>query len=366
MLRAFLCADGGEADSCRKCDSTGLRACKQHEKSECDLEDGVFYCTEFYDCEFCSGTGWVDCEKCDNHAAAEEFESQLAERARKAEEHAWIHEAMGRPLRLAETEHFRLVWELDSLKVDKKRKNGHELLHLYGKRLDSLFEDFVEVLASDSKHFKDKPLVLVWGLIPDQLKSSRVFCGASNRGGSKMLGSEPKFSCCGNKQFAKSDDELHRTLVHNVVHLLLSHQSPSFWIGNVKGGWVDAGLAHWFEDRYWKRCTNYCYQEQNTMIDFKRGKYRVAVRKLVAQEKTVPTAVVFLRNTDTLTPVEHALSFSYVDYLLSIDGEKFSGLVRMLKKRKSTREALKSAYGLNLFEFESGWKAWVLETYPKR
>ena len=360
-----LAGDDDEVQ-CRSCDSTGMRVCKEHKKAECKLEDGLVYCNEFEGCELCAGTGFVDCTKCENEVASEELARRAAERVRNAEQHKWIHEKMERRVRLLETEHFRLVWELDSLKVNKKRLNGHQLAHLYGSRLERLWEDYANLFGATERSFKEKPLILVWWLPKDQVKSSSAFCNTGSRQGAKLLGSTPRFSLCGNKQFARDDDTLHRSIVHNVTHLLLSHQSPAFWIGNVKGGWADAGLAHWFEEKYWGVCTNYCYQEQNTQVGFKGGKYKVAVRKLVAEEKTTAAAVVFQKNTDTLTPLEHALSFSYVDYLLSIDGSKFSNLVRLLKKREPTRDALKEIYGMNPLEFESGWKAWVLETYPKR
>lgn len=351
---------------CKPCDSTGLQPCKEHKRAECLLEDGRVYCTEFDDCAVCSGTGWVDCKKCESPAGAKDLADRIAERARRAERHKWIHDGMGRKLRLAETEHFRLVWELDSLKVNKKRLNGHQLLHLYADRLEQHWADYASLTGATPENFKEKPLVLVWWLPIDQKKSSRTFCTNESTAGAKLLGATPRFSVCGNKQFARNDEELHRSLVHNVTHLLMSHHSPSFWIGNVKGGWADAGLAHWFEDKYSGRCTNYCYQEQNSQVDFKGGRYKPAVRKLVAMEKVPSAATVFQKNTDTLTPPEHAVSFSYVDYLISLDGKKFASVVRMLKKRKPTREALSEIYGLNIIEFETRWKAWVLETYPKR
>lgn len=352
---------------CKRCDSTGMSPCGEHPKAECELHDGSMYCSEFAGCTVCSGTGWIDCERCENEAAGAELERRVQERERKAKGLKWIEDEMGRSLRMAETPNVILVWELDSLKVEKKRKNAHELLHLYAGRLDTLYEDYCEALGATRRHFTKKPTVFVWWLPKDQLDASLRFCGNSNRSGVKLLGATPTYSVCGNKQFMRGDEELHRNLVHNVTHLLLSHHSPAQWIGNIKGGWADAGLAHWFEEKYWGICTNYCYQEGgggNT--DFKGGKYRVAVRKLVAAEKVPEASLVFQRNTDTLTPAEHAVAFSYVDYLLSIDGKKFYKVVQMLKQRKPVREALKAVFDMNPLQFEERWKAWVLETYPTR
>jgi hypothetical protein len=62
----------------------------------------------------------------------------------------------------------------------------------------------------------------------------------------------------------------------------------------------------------------------------------------------------------------NAAAFSYVDYLLFRDGAKFKELVKLLKVKKPTREALQETYGVSPIEFEAQWKAWVLETYPTR
>jgi hypothetical protein len=180
------------------------------------------------------------------------------------------------------------------------------------------------------------------------------------------MGNRPSYSICGNKQNFQDDEKLHRNIVHCVAHLLLSAQQSPQWIGNIKGGWADEGLAHWFEDRYWDICDTYCYQEANTNVDFKSGRWKLAVRKLVDMDKAPPAALVFDRNIDTLTLAENAVAFSYVDYLLNQDGAKFSKLVAELKKKVPTRDALKQIYGYGPIEFENLWKAWVKATYPNK
>jgi hypothetical protein len=180
------------------------------------------------------------------------------------------------------------------------------------------------------------------------------------------MGAEARYSVCGNKQNFQNDEALWRNLVHCGTHILLANQTPPQWIGNIKGGWADEGLAHWFEDRYWGICDTYCYQEQNTNVDFKSGKYRLAMRKMIVEGHVPPIADVFQQNVDTLTLPMNVACFSYVDYLLFRDGAKFKELVKLLKVKKPTREALQEVYGVSPIEFETQWKAWVLETYPTR
>jgi hypothetical protein len=174
------------------------------------------------------------------------------------------------------------------------------------------------------------------------------------------------YSVLGNKANFEDDEQLHRNLVHNVAHLLLAHQDPSMWIGNIKGGWVDEGVAHWFEEKYFGVCDNYCYQEQNTNHDFKGGKWKPVVRKMVATGDLASVADVMTRTTDELLLPMHALSFSYVDFLLATDGAKFNLVCRDLRRKVASRDALSKHFQMNLLEFEEKWKAWVLATYPLR
>jgi hypothetical protein len=351
---------------CRKCHSTGKLPCPQHPRSECELEtDDVIYCSAFIDCPACGGTGYVPCTECKNEPALAALQARRDKLATRKLALKSIDDTMGRPLRKAESAHFVFLWEMDRFKIDKKYLNAHECTHVYLKRLEQEFTDYVGRLQVTEKEFAEKAWVFVWYLPEDHKDGSQKFCGQSADGGIKLMGLKPRYSVCGNKQHFKDDEELHRNIVHCVAHLLLSQQNPPAWIGNIKAGWADEGLAHWFEDRYFGICDNYCYQEANTTAYFKNGKYRLGVRKLVAGNELPPIAEVFQQNIDTLTPAMNAVAFSYVDYLLFLDGAKFDALMKKLKAKVATRDAMRDVFGMSPLEFETQWKAWVLATYPK-
>ena len=116
---------------CRHCKSTGTEECGEHGRLDLSREAEVGFCSFVADCETCAGVGLVSCPHCENEVADQE----LAKRARGIERHraelAVFDEGMGRALRKGATQHVNLVWEIDSLKVGKKRLDDHELLHLY-------------------------------------------------------------------------------------------------------------------------------------------------------------------------------------------------------------------------------------------
>jgi hypothetical protein len=351
---------------CGFCTNVGLTECPKHTKAEMPFERNVLYCTTIADCAVCGGTGWLDCTHCENPEADAWLAHKQSQIASFKSEAQKLDEKMGKPMRMVFTEHFVLVWEIEQLKVEKRMLQHHELMHVYAQRLETLFTDFTEALQASPREFAKRTQVFVWWMPNDHLECSLKFCESSGGRGVKLLGATSVYSVCGNKQNFTGDEPLHRNIVHSVAHLLLAHENPSFWIGNIKGGWADEGLAHWFENKYFNVCDNYCYEEQNTNVDFKGGTWKPVIRKMVAMGDVPPVSTVLDINTDQLTLPMHAVSFSYVDYLLQLDGKKFNALVKQLKVKVPTRDAMKKVYGFTPFEFEEKWKAWVLETYPVR
>jgi hypothetical protein len=351
---------------CKKCKGTGTLECKEHPRSDRGLEGNVLYCSHVDGCEPCGGTGLLSCPKCEREDVDTELAARRAEYILARERLAVLDEEMGRPLPKAESEHFVLVWDIESMKVGKRRLDAHQLLHLYVDRLEELFDQYCEVLGASPDEFERKSRIFVWGLEGDQREGSLRFCTMGQPGPVKLMGQHPTYSVCGAKGFFDTEEQLHRHVIHSVTHLLLSHQEPQGWIGNLKGGWADAGLAHWMEYERWELCDVYCYQEQDVPSDFRGGRWKPKVRKLVATGKAPSAAGVFVQNVDTLSGLQHAVSLSFVDYLLELDGERFSQLVKQLKAKVPTRDALKEVFGLSVLEFERDWQAWVLETYPTK
>ena len=351
---------------CVKCKNVGKLPCPEHTKDDDELEDSVLYCSKIADCAVCSGAGWVDCKDCDQPDVTQKLARKQTQIPIFKSDALKLDTEMGKPMRKVFTDHFMLVWEIEQMKVDKRMLEQHELMHLYARRLETLFTDFGVALQAQPREFRERSKVFVWWLPHDQMECSLRFCSNTSPLGVKLLGASSVYSVCGNKQNFTGDEQLHRNVMHSVTHLLLAHQNPSFWVGNLKGGWADEGLAHWFENKYFGKCDNYCYEEQNTNVDFKGGVWKPIVRKMVAMGDLPPVSEVLNINTDQLTLPMHAVAFSYVDYFLQLDGKKFSDLCKQLKVKVATRDAMKKIFDFTPLEFEEKWKAWVLATYPVR
>ena len=368
LLCAALAALPAQAQGkrCGRCRGEGLLACREHGREDLSGELDVLYCSVVDGCEACVGAGLVDCPACEAPQAQALLEARRAGVLAARERLAELDRTMERSLRKAESAHFVLVWEMSAMKVDKRLESEHQMLHLTLRRLELLYADYVDLFGVEDAAFQRKSRVFVWYLPDDHKRASAAFCDMFAPAGTKLMGPNPNYSVCGNTTFFRGDEALHRNLVHCVTHLLFSHEEPSNWIGNLRGGWAEEGLAHWFEERGFGLCDNYCYQEQNTRFDFKGGRFKPALRKLVAADAMPPVAGVLQRNTDQLEPAEHAVALALVDYLIAQDARKFGRLGRKLRARVETREALAQVYGLSILELESLLQAWVLATYPTR
>ncbi len=349
---------------CSRCTSLGQRPCGEHDKKACALERDALYCSLFAPCEACGGTGWVDCDRCENPAAEERLAARRAGRPARAEEVAHFARELGRPVPLLVTEHFELIFDVERAKVGRKVLQRHELLHLYGDRLEELYDAYVSLLGVEEEEFQKRSLIMVWGSARDHQEGARRYCRMAFSNGTRLLGPTPAYSVPALPEFFRDDEALHRNLVHNATHLLLSHQAPSHWIGQTKGGWADAGLAHYFEHVFFELCDTYCYSEQDTNRDFEGGSWRVKARKMVAAGEAPAFAGLFQQNTDTLSLDQHVAAFSLVDYLAQQDGEKLDELLRQLRRKVATRDALKAVFGVSPIALQEAWQEWALATYP--
>jgi hypothetical protein len=276
---------------------------------------------------------------------------------------SWIERDWGSPLRVAASEHFVLVWQIEKHRADRKKRGGHELVHLYLARLEALFDAYVSVLETDPEEFVERPVIFVWETEEDQKRASELFCEVESDSAVKRLGAKGRLSLQGTKPWYEDDDALHRGLAHEVAHLLGASQKPVSWVGDKQGGWVDAGWAHWFEDHVFGTCENVCYTAYFYRDQLDAEEWRAYVHRLVAKDDVPDIPTVLFQNTETM-PIEfHAVSFSLVDFLVAKGGKKFDTFFKRLRRRTPARDALFDVYRLSIDDFEHEWRDWVEATY---
>ena len=362
--------------SCTSCNNKSVKPCKKHKKRElADENDGVCeFCSDNISCKACGGLHYIDCTKCTNP----DVEKRIArERKRMAD---WltkrrkkVDELIRHEVLHGSSKHFDLVFDLKKMKVGKVTYSTHRLMHLYLRRLEEFRKSFLETMQMSPSTLPVRSDIYMWRDGRDQGIASTKFAGQGATGvGVKYMGSGSVYTMLYDKNRIGNDKNLHRNVVHNVAHLLFSNYMPQRWIGQLKGGWVDAGLAHYFEFKLDGLCSTYCYQEVGTNIKFKGGSWLVPIRKRVVTGKFPSVAELCGKSTDQLDGDEHAMSFSLVHYLFEGDfaeadhGKQFQRFGALLKEKQPLRDALRAVYRLTPLSLEEKWKEWVRKTYPKR
>jgi hypothetical protein len=363
---------------CSFCKDKGAKDCKKHRKGLLELERKVLYCSVAAACKTCAGALVTDCKYCRNTPV----EQSAQQRCRLAKEFVkQRRQKVDKYLRKSDkilhgrTEHVVLAFSVQPLTVGTGRQklDTHRLMHLYLERLEALYQDFQTTFGLTDADFKIPLSIYMFRKLATHLEIAPRVTGIGGRGpGRKFMGSDMVYSMCFDRKAIRNDADLHRNVVHNAAHLLVNRMRPHEWIYNKKHGWLDAGIAHWFEfkvDGRWVdgRCNNFCYEE--VALDpgsgYKGGKWRVAVRKLVEAGTVPPLGQFYGLKTDQLTLQHHAVSFAYVDFLISkYGGPKLRDVIRLIKAKTPTNEALKKVYKMSVLNIDEPFRAWVQENYP--
>ncbi len=356
------------SDDCKKCAGTGLVACKDCAKRGClprepEPAAPVARCSAAEAC--CAGLRSVPCSRCDGPP-----ESVLAVRAEQSASFAaWARaraeavEGIGEEVHHLESAHFRLDYGIRRLKL-KGASKSHQVAHVYARRLEELFALFVADLAADpAEDVSHRTHVLLWDNAHDQELASLRFTKQPSTTMSKLMGAEPVVSIHYDKSHLHEEFELHQAVVHQVAHCLLSNVYDGVWPGNIKGGWLDAGLAHAYEVELFDGVRNYCYVESDTLLRFKFGTWEPSVRKAVDADEAPGFLGIAQRHTTDLTPEEHMFAWSYVDFLRRAHPGKLGPLARLVKRKTPIKDALQEVLGLNPFAFEAAWKEFVRAEY---
>ena len=352
---------------CSFCKNRGALPCDQHSKADLEREQRIEFCTVAIGCKKCAGTLELDCAKCP-------IADARLKRTRD-EKQAWMasltkhFEVMGRPVRVAQSKHFELTWEAGRAIVGKATISEHESLHLYAERCEALFADFMATLGVEEKDFSTRFRVVLTDRQKDHIKASSHYCGQGNPDSSvKRMGAVGNLCLFLDPARVDPDEnagaELHRSVIHHTTHLLLSNAWDGNWPGERQGGWIDEGIAHYFEDKLDKRCTNFCYREQNTLQSFKGGRWRAPVKQLAIAPDRPAFAETATKRTEELTLEEHARVWSYCEFLIAQNGKGLGQIAKAVKAGQGYRDALKEQFGFNALSFEEAWKKHV-KSYGK-
>jgi hypothetical protein len=365
LLLALLPTDG---EGCPDCRYTGIVPCTGHrEPSEEPTEAlPLVHCSWASACSMCGGTLWYDCGRCTGGPRSAWLEQRLAEESDWAQENE-LEKAVGHPVGRIETARFELVVAADGLKERSRRVSAHELAHQLAEDVEHVAALVAEHYGVTPEDYSTKMRMWVWGDRKTHEAAMGAFLGTISSGDFKALAALPTFTVWPERPHFDDVPKLRAVFVHNAPHLLLTNAFGTGWVGDIGGGWLDAGAGHWYEYERFGQSLNACIEEATLNDAWEGGLWRAAMRKRLAKEKEPVLPGVFGKRTGAMSSEEQAVCYSFHDYLVAQHPAALGPMLKALKRReKPARDILAEHTGLGLLEAEEAWRAWVQETYPRR
>ena len=353
-----------EAPLCGTCADQGFVDCRKCKPSECSAEE-VLFCSVVAACKTCEGSGREECKRCDR-LPTESLEARRAAVALWRAERQEVDAFMERELVQLESAHFVLVFDVRGVAPGRKKLDKHTGAHLYLERLEALHTLFTHDLGVEEKDWFGKTVVMLWQTEADQERASPKYTLQPSNTASKLMGANPVVSIFYDKAHMHEEYELHQAVVHHVTHCLLSNVFDGVWPGNIKGGWIDGGLAHSYEVQLFDGVRHYCYVESDSMGDFKFGAWERTVLAAANRNKELSFLDVTSRHTSQMTPEQHMFAWSFVDYVRKAHPDKLGPLARGIKQKVPIATLTQELFEESPFAFHESWKAFVKANYSSR
>ncbi len=361
LFLAALALAGDEG--CAKCEHRGVVACTKHDVSAED-EERVAFCSFAADCPLCGGTLWMDCARCDGGKDTQ------ANAARREEIVAWrapdsLEEHMQRAVQKLDTERFELVIDVGVLRDGSKKVGPHPLAHRIAEDVEHVAAKIAEHYALKPADYRAKMRMWLWSTLEDHQLAQSKFLGSVTTGDFKTLGRDPVFSVWTEPENFDDVTKVRTLFAHNAAHMLLSNAIQSTWVGDQGGGWLDAGIGHWYEYERFGRTAHYCIEEATLVQNWENGVWRAPIRRRLEKEEAPFLPGLLAKNAPAMSQPEHALCWSFHDYLVARHREKLRPILTELKQEKRDARAILAEHlGMDLLATEAAWHAWVRETYP--
>jgi hypothetical protein len=260
--------------------------------------------------------------------------------------------------------------------------SSHEVSHLYLIRAHRLLRDLLWMVGNTEEGIKKAYPYL--GPYLGMNARQEIYIFARQRSyeewGTRYIGRTStdgqcwhlfvdRFMALGMHAQGHEDPQTTNYMFHRLLHNLIdAYRHYGFKLP----AWFQEGMGHWVERRESERYNSFCFSEGTIPKVLYASRWLPRVRKMVAKGEVEPFVSMCSLEEYGQLPLEyHTICWSWVCYLWRLGPEKMQIFINELKAKvpaeslyQAQIRAFQKAYGLTLLQFEEGWKAWVLETYP--
>jgi len=377
----------GEA-RCGFCGTTGRVAFSRSGNYEVEDERGptwkVDFCSAAYESDN-MGMAWKPCPNCKtpslHDAAQKEWDAHKAAGAEWLKERRRTDRVVGaeKPLFYVQTTHFLVVWDVPKITTaQKKTYDAHGAAHLYARRLEEFYARFQSMFGiTDANNMKNLHTLMLFEKHDEAWLAGPAYTMLQGVPTVKRSGGSNHDSVVvtwWDKAEYPKEADMWRHQLHNWTHQFTSIYYDMSWFQpgklglsppwlNDRYGWLDEGLAHWFEIDFDKQSRTWCMRETATESHWGSDDWRKNIYKAVSAGDVPSFSTVSIKPSESLTSKENQFAWSWVDFLLHRDTPAMGKCLKGCKLEHPTRDLIKECWNLTVLDFESEWKAWVLENY---
>src|SRR5262245_42241025 len=278
-----------------------------------------------------------------------------------------------------------------------KSLDGWLRLHLLARRLELLYAEVERLAGVDDGWFAEHPLaggkgngrwlgcpqpfvVLVFQRESDLMRYLRNFCGCS-----RDIPWASRYRHSGNYLFATAAQACHRELMDpavldaHIAHFAASNLLEAF-VGSARTPfWWREGLSHWLARRVNRQVVTITELPDDRRWRFAAANWEQMVRTRT-QARLLPPADELLcwREDEQRELDDHALIWSFVDFLMAQDRAAVAGWFRRLRAEPPPRAfaaepelawhdaAFAAAFGRDRPRLFADWQRFVLDRYAKK
>jgi hypothetical protein len=269
-------------------------------------------------------------------------------------------------------------------------------LHLYAQRAEAVYADFQKLLGVTDADFPGngdapphgpylglpgKHLVLLFQKKADLARYLERFTTRKGDASERVYHDKTHqlLVAVAVEAFEGFDESgLHGHVLYGIVHNLLNGYNGYFYSLPL---WLEEGVAHWYSRRVPSSFVNVQIRDDEAVAEFRQNDWPVKVRRRAQHVGAFFRfeQMVAWREFAEMGYHAHSQSWSRVDYLMHASPEKVGLMLRHLKGLavppgglpagevdRLAAKLLEELFLLDGPKFDAQWRAWVLDTYPKK
>lgn len=347
---------------CFKCLGAGFVPCTARECKPAVCKLSLPHkCDRVFAAKCCHGTQKVVCPGCRSVEAQALIDGEVAERlAWLASQETVVRTIKGK-IHAIETDHFMVYSAIPKVKIGDVSYDRDQSAHIYAQRIEDACSAFMTLLGVTDAAFRGRHTIYLVADSGQCLRATMNYMGGGQANGFKLYSTAGKFAVWPDRNRYATEEEFHQHVYHNAVHLL-NHAAYGFQ--QDFDYWVDVGLAHWLEADKFGDSRTYCFRETPAKSTWETSNWRKKIYGLVSSAKERPMARVAACRLSDMDHEDHAMAWSYVDYLVMEHREAFRTFFQALKRTKNDyKAAMMETFGFTTATFHQKWREYVLKKY---